>query len=158
MSSWSVNIRGRISFKVQISKLATFNLAFFSIPRQFAKLNSSPNFPAIRQPLTIASQIIYYLRRSEGYWGKPERAPHQRDCIARNVQVSSTRLFFFVGPSSHVHQPGYMNIHIWAQFLYEHSYCPRHNSVCHFKTREKKAMKYSLSLSPNPNPNYNTKS
>ena len=30
------------------SKLAIFNLAFFSIPRQFAKLNSSPNFPAIR--------------------------------------------------------------------------------------------------------------
>ena len=36
MSSWNA-----------ISKLATFNLAFFSIPRQFAKLNSSPNFPAI---------------------------------------------------------------------------------------------------------------
>ena len=35
-------------FKALISKLAIFNLAFFSISRQFAKLNSSPNFPAIR--------------------------------------------------------------------------------------------------------------
>ena len=41
MSSWNVSLNLEI-------KLATFNLAFFSTPRQFAKLNSSPNFSAIR--------------------------------------------------------------------------------------------------------------
>ena len=64
----------------------------------------------------------------------------------------------------------------WAQFsrklarLYEYSYLssvlymnihilPMTQSVCHFKRKKKKAMKYPFSVpSPNHNPNYNTKS
>ena len=40
------------------SQIGDFNLAFFSIPRQYAKLNSSPNFPTIRYDIVSLVSLM----------------------------------------------------------------------------------------------------